>query len=327
MRTDPAKFKIWFERALPREYAGLLEGVGEAVGPASATPEEPLSALPGSHAIIASARIRYDGRLMDQAPTLRVISRTGIGIDNIDVQAATARGIAVCNAPDAPTISTVEHAITLILALAKQIRPFQRMLEQGGKHDYFNLYTGLEVNGACLGLVGFGRIGTRVARIALELGMQVSVYDPFVSKETIAIQGVSPVTSLLSLLRSADIVSLHLPLIPETRHLIDAAALAEMKPGALLVNTSRGGLVDETALLAALQQKHLGGAGLDVFDSEPPPCEHPLLHRDDVIATPHIAGATLASKKRLWEQAIAQAFQVLRGERPPNLVNPKVWES
>jgi D-3-phosphoglycerate dehydrogenase len=326
MTIEIAKHKVWFERPLPQEHAWLLNGIAVALEPAGVSSEARLSVLPEAEAVIASSRLKYDGTLMDRAPGLRVISRTGIGIDNIVLLDATARGIAVCNTPDAPTISAAEHAITLMLAVAKQIKSSERALRQGGHRDYFGEYAGLEVNGLCLGVIGFGRIGKRVARIALALGMRVTTFDPFVSKELVASHEVSLSPTLTSLLHDSDIVSLHLPLTAQTRHIMNASTFAAMKPGAILVNSARGGLVDETALIHALAEGRLRGAALDVFDSEPVSPEHPLLRRDDVIATPHIAAATSAGKKRLWEAAINQALQVLRGERPFNLVNPEVWE-
>ena len=176
-----------------------------------------------------------------------------------------------------------------------------------------------------LGLIGLGRIGKRVAKIAAGFDMIVKAYDPLVSPDQARDLGVELASSLEDVLRTADIVSLHVPLTPETRNMINAERLALMKPGAYLVNAARGGLVDQAALLAALESGRLHGAGLDVFPQEPPDPQSPLLHRDDVIATPHIAGATLAGKDRLWTTAINQALQVLRGERPEHLANPEVW--
>lgn len=317
--------KIWFERSLPAEHSHWIQGRAEALGPANATPDNPLVALPGAQAIVAAARVRYDGALMDRAPGLLVIARTGVGYDNITVADATERGICVCNAPDAPTISTAEHAIALLLATTRHLKKCDRAMKQGGKVDFLNDYGGLELWDRVLGLVGLGRIGTRVARMAKAIGMKVLVYDPYIAANRAQELGFDLAGSLDDLLRAADVVSLHLPLSAETRHLINARTLALMKPGSYLVNAARGGLVDEAALLAALESSHLAGAGLDVFDPEPPRPDHPLLHRDDVIATPHIASATSAGRKRLWEGALSQVFQVLSGERPPHLLNPESW--
>lgn len=316
--------RIWFERALPAEYAPLLGDIAVA-GWAGATPDEPFVALPGAHAIVAGSRYRYDGAVMDRSPELRVIARTGIGYDNIVVADATARGIAVCNAPDAPTISTAEHTITLLLAVARRLKRSQTDMHAGQIQDFFSAYTGLEVYGRCLGLLGLGRIGSRVAGIAQALGMRVLAYDPYIQDEQMARLGVEHAATFERVLREADFVSLHLPLTGETRHLINAETLAMMRPGAILINCARGSLVDEAALLDALNRGHLYGAGLDVWEREPPPPTHPFLGRDDIVATPHVASATAASKDRLWRSAITQALQVLRGERPPFLVNHEVW--
>ena len=317
--------RIWFERAVPPKFLPLLGGDVTVLGPASATPEAPLSALAGAQAAIVGSRIRFDGALLDQFPGLRAIVRTGIGYDNISVPDATARRVAVCNVPSGPTISTAEHAVALLLATVKHLKHSDRELRRGGKTDFFSEYDGLEVYGRRLGLIGMGRIGSRVARVAQALEMVVVVYDPFISAEQAAAAGVELAPTLGALLQTADVVTLHAPYTPETHHLINAERLAQMKPGAYLVNAARGGLVDEAALLAALERGHLRGAGLDVFDPEPPRPHHPLLQRDDVIGTGHVAGGTQASKDRLLEGAIVQALNVLRGERPPFLVNPEVW--
>lgn len=316
--------QLWFERTLPAPYRPVLDGVAVALGAASETPADPYAKIGEAEGIIAGALLTYDAALMDLAPKLRVIARTGIGTDNVELTAATARGIAVCNAPDTPTIATAVHAVALMFALARRLKRIERSLRTSEFVDYFSNYTGLELHQACLGLVGLGRIGSHVARIARGIGMIVIAYDPFVSAAQADQLGVSLCSSLAELLGQADIVSLHTPLMPETRNLINADRLAQMKPGSILINVSRGGVVDETALHEALVRGHLSGAGLDVFATEPPPPDHPLLSREDVIATPHIAGATSSGKERLWRSALAQALQLLSGERPPHVVNPQV---
>lgn len=318
-------YRIWFERPLPPQYQDLLDNVAIAVESGGKTADSMMSTLSGVEAIIASARIRYDGAFMDQVPTLRVISRTGIGVDNISISDATARGIAVCNTPDVPSTSTAEHTILLMLAIMKHLNRWENVWKHPERRDFFSTYQGLQVEGLRLGVVGLGRIGSRVAKIALAMGMNVLGFDPYISAEPAAELGIQLADSLEILLSSADVVSLHLPVNDETRRLMNAERLALMKPGSFLVNTARGSLVDEAALLAALESGHLAGAGLDVLDPEPPSPDNALLHREDVIVTPHIGGATLASKDRLWREAIAQALQVLQGERPNNLVNPEVW--
>ena len=317
-------FRVWFERDLPDHVAATIAGVATPIGPGTATPEDLLSAVADAHAIIASSLATYDGPAMDRAPHLRVIARTGIGVDKIDLGAATERGIAVCNTPDAPTISTAEHTITLMLSAAKRVGGAQGALRSGGR-DFFGSHQGREVSHKVLGLVGVGRIGRNVARIARGLSMTVIAYDPFVEAAVAAKAGIHMMGSLDQLLAEADVVSLHLPLTRETRHLIDAEHIAQMKPGSIIINTARGGLVDHDALLGSLESGRLFGVGLDVTDPEPLAPDHPLLRRDDVVVTPHVAAATAAGKARLYESAVTQALQVLRGEQPNHLVNPEVW--
>jgi len=311
-------FRIWCERALPPAYQPLLNGFAVAVGP-----EE--NDLMGSHAIIAGARVRYDAAFMDRYPSLRVIARTGIGVDNISLPDATARGIAICNTPDAPTTSTAEMAITLMLAAAKHLKKVEFAALEGKTRNFFNEYQGVEVAGMRLGLVGLGRIGGRVAIVAKALSMVVSGYDPYATAGRAAELGVEIAPDLESLLRNSDVISLHIPATPETHHLMNAERLAMMKPGAYLVNTARGSLVEEAALIAALDSGHLSGAGLDVYDPEPPNPQNPLLYRADVICTPHVGGITVNSRDTLWREALGQSLQVLGGERPPHLVNPDMW--
>jgi D-3-phosphoglycerate dehydrogenase len=318
--SQQSPFRFWFERRPPERYAQLLEGAAVILSDENGSNGAP-EAITQAQAVVASARVRYDAELMDRVPALRVISRTGIGVDNIALDEATSRGIAVCNVPDGPTVSTAEHTVTLLMATAKQVPVAAEALREG-RGDLFNDYQGIELDGLTLGLVGLGQIGQRVAVISRAIGMRVVAYDPYVDPAVAASIPVELVEDLGMLLRRADAVSLHTPLTEQTSRMIDRESIAQMKPGAIIVNTARGGLIDEAALLEALNSGHISGAGLDVFDPEPPRTENPLLHRPDVIATPHVAGATLASKDRLWRMAITQALQVLRGEMPANLVNP-----
>jgi phosphoglycerate dehydrogenase-like enzyme len=257
--------------------------------------------------------------MMDRAPQLRVLARTGIGVDNVDLAAATERGILVTNTPDGPTISTAEHAFMLVLAVAKRVATCQRRL-RAAEGDYHRRHEAVELAGGTLGLLGLGRIGSRMAVYGRAFGMEVIASDPYVRAADVAL------VDLPELLGRSDVLSLHAPLTDETRHCIDAAALAVMRPGALLVNCARGGLVDHDALIAALESGHLGGAGLDCTEPEPLPPDHPLLHRDEVIVTPHVASATDAGRLRMLEMAIEQVTMALDGQRPTHLCNPEAWE-
>jgi D-3-phosphoglycerate dehydrogenase len=268
------------------------------------------------------------GPVMDRlGPQLRVVSRAGIGVDRIDSDAATARGILVVNTPDAPTESTAEHAVALMLSLCKEVMLGDRRLRVGqGFPRYGELPLGLELRGAVLGLVGLGRIGGRVAEIARVLGMRVMAYDPYISAERAQQFGVELVPSLEELLPRANIVSLHSPSTPQTYHIINAKTLALMQRGSYLINVARGALVDEDALVDALRSGHLVGAALDVFDPEPPLNDNPLFSLPNVICTPHIASYTTAGVRRMQVMASEQVAMALKGERPTSLVNPDVWE-
>jgi D-3-phosphoglycerate dehydrogenase len=319
--TSTSLRPIWFERPILPEFAGEVAAACIVLGPA--TRDDPYAGLGTAAAVIAGAR-PYDATFMDRAPDLKVISRTGIGYDGVDLVAATARGIAVCNAPDGPTISTAEHAATLMLMVAKNVQPAQASL-RAGESEAFAGHRGIELSGKVLGLVGFGRIARHVATIALGLGMEVRCFDPFVAATDVP-NGIARVETLADLLAGADVVSVHVPLTEATSGMFGADQFAAMRPGAVFINTARGGLVDQDALLGALDSGQLFGAGLDVTSPEPLPADHPLLARADVVVTPHIASATAEGKARMFRIAFRQAIAVLDGRRPEHLVNPEVWE-
>jgi phosphoglycerate dehydrogenase-like enzyme len=293
--------RLYFDRALPSEYSDLISGRARAVGPDDAD-------LASADGIIAGATRAWNAAAFALAPNVRVISRTGIGYDNVDVAAANAAGVAVCYAPDAPSVSTAEHAVALMLSLTKGLPAHQARASEGLAGGPA---AGLELDGCTLGLVGLGRIARRVAVVGIALGMHVIAHDPLVSES--GIEGVTMV-GLDDLLQSSDIVSLHAPAVPETHHLIGTYNLARMKPGSYLVNCARGSLVDQEALVVALDSGQLAGAALDVTDPEPLPAGHPLLTHPAVIVTPHVASSTGAGRRRLYEQGIANALAVLRGD-------------
>ena len=277
-------------------------------------------------AIIVAGETFVTGEVMDRiGPHLRVIARTGIGVDRIDLDAATRRGIMVVNTPDGPTESTAEHTIALLLNLCKQVMTGDRILRTGHPFPTLaELAPGLEVAGAVLGLVGLGRIGSRVADIARVLGMKVLAFDPFITPERASMLGVELVPSLAELLPRAQVVSLHCPSTPETRHIMNAGTLSLMPRGSYLINAARGALIDEAALLDALRSGHLAGAALDVYDPEPPVTNHPLFTHPNTICTPHIGSYTTASVVRMRVMVCEQIASVLRGEHPTNLVNAVV---
>ena len=313
--------KIWFERERMAGHDDVFAGVAEPVGPG--TEAEPLRGIETADGIIAGGLL-YSAEVMDRAPHLKVIARTGIGVDTVDIAAATKRGVAVVNTPDAPSVPTAEQTMMLLLAVAKHLKQSELRLRTG-ERNFHARHNALELAGKTLGLAGFGRIARLVARMAQGFAMKVVTFDPYVPAEVAEQMGVERVQSFDELLSRADVVSLHTPLLPETRRLMNAAAFAKMKRGSIFINAGRGGLVDEAALLDAVKSGHLFGAGLDVTDPEPAQPDNPLLHLENVVVTPHVASATPEGKTRMFVGALQQVVQVLKGERPPHLVNPEVW--
>jgi len=272
--------------------------------------------LRGVPAAVIGIGHNWDASRFAAFPDLRVVSRMGIGYDNVDVRAAAAAGVAVCNAPDAPTVSTAEHTMALILGVTKEL-PIQRERARHGLGGPAEA-TALELDGATLGLVGLGRIARRVAITAQALGMVVIASDPAFDESPVP--GVEMV-AFDELLATADVVSLHAPAMVATRHMIGEVALATMKSGVFIVNCARGALVDHDALIAAVDSGHVAGVGLDVSEPEPLPTGHPLLDRSSVIVTPHVASSTAAGRRRLFEHAVDNAIAVLTG-RSASVVDP-----
>ena len=324
-RREPP-WTIWSERPVPEELRQLLAPEARSTGPWELPGEDPLRGIEEADGTIASARMRYERAIFERARRLRVVARTGVGVDNVAVDEATRRGIVVCNVPGGPTISTAEHAITLLLAAAKRLKVAEAALASG-KWDIFNQHEAIELAGTTLGVVGLGKIGRRVARVALALDMRVLAWDPHLGDERIREAGAQPASSLDELLAASQVVSLHAPFTEETRGLLDRRRIGLLPHGAVLINTARGGLIDEEALLEALDSCRLGAVGLDVFEQEPLTPESRLVGRVDVVATPHLAAGTVQGRERLWRAAIEDVMSCLRGEVPLGIVNPKVLET
>ncbi|MDQ2886072.1 MAG: hydroxyacid dehydrogenase [Chloroflexota bacterium] len=318
---------VWSGNALHPSALAVLDGVATLFVSNVGERNDWYAEAATADAILLRGTTLMTGEEMDRiGPRLRIIARAGIGVDRIDLAAATQRGILVVNTPDGPTESTAEHAIALLLNLCKQVMIGDRMLRlQRSFPLYSELPLGLETVGTVLGLVGLGRIGSRMATIAKVLGMRVLAYDPFVTAERASALGVELTHSLEALLTRSQVVSLHCPALPETYHIINAQTLALMPRGSYLINVARGTLVDTDALLAALGSGQLAGAGLDVFEPEPPPADHPLFSLPNTICTPHIGSYTSASVERMQVMVCEEIAQALRGERPKDLVNSAVW--
>lgn len=327
MQANPIPFltHLWLEAPLSDDVLAQLPAGVQVL---HAMTQPPIySNAAQVQAIIASSQLRYDGAVMDACPNLRLIARTGIGVDNIDLDAATARGIVVTNTPDGPTESTAEHTVAMLLALAKRLKQGNDNLAAGKWGPRTGVLMGTEVQGKTLGLIGFGRIGRRVAEICrLAFQMRVLAYDPYLTDEAATALDVT-LAPLDEVIQQSDFLSLHAPATSETVGLMNAARIARMKPGTYLLNMARGSLIDEAALLDALDCGHLAGAGLDVFVVEPPLLENRLRAHPAVVATPHSASITHEGRRRMEEMAMDRLLAFFRGERPDDVMNPAVWRA
>lgn len=279
---------------------------------------------------------RATGRLMEAGPRLKVIGRHGIGLDNIDLQKATQLGITVVHTPGANTNAVAEHALWAMLHCARNFNKAEKAFRQGVFSTGGSLpglvqkkgYTTIELSGKILGLVGMGRIARRLAEMAVNcLRMQVRAYDPMVPDEVYVSSGVYRCDTLEGVFKKADFISLHVPYSKDTRHLVGKKELALMKPGSYLINTSRGGIIDEQALYRALKEEVLSGAALDVFENEPPTEDMPFWGLDNVLLTPHMAAMTDLALVNMATDVALGILDVLRNKKPQYLANPEVWGS
>jgi D-3-phosphoglycerate dehydrogenase len=273
--------------------------------------------IDGFDGLAVRSATKVTSKIIDRAKKLKVVGRAGIGVDNVDIPAATAKGIIVMNTPFGNSITTAEHAITLMLALARQI-PQADASTQAGKWEK-NRFMGVEITGKTLGIIGCGNIGAIVADRALGLRMKVIAYDPFLSPERAADLGVEKV-DLEGLFRRADFITLHTPLTEKTKNILDAKAIAKTRKGVRIINCARGGLIDETALRAALDSGHVAGAALDVFVTEPA-TENPLFGQPNVICTPHLGASTSEAQENVALQIAEQMSDYLLRGAISNAVN------
>jgi len=287
--------------------------------------DELLQHVRGMDGLLCLLTDTIDGEVMDEAgPQLKVISNHAVGVDNINVNAATARKIPVGNTPDVLTDATADFAFALMMAAGRRLLEAERYVRQGKWKTWGPmLLLGVEFKGATLGLIGFGRIGKAMARRAAGFDMRVIYYNPSEKKSDPEINA-TPV-DFETLLEESDFISLHTPLTPDTRHLIDSEALSKMKPSAVLINTARGSVVDHDALYEALKECRIFAAGLDVTEPEPLPMDSPLLTLDNIVIAPHIASASNTARDQMSWMAAKNLIAGLKGERLPNCVNPQVY--
>lgn len=323
--TDCDHDSIDFEREVVEGAGGRLDLVQ------TKTPAEVIAAVkelsadgngPVEGLVVQYAQI--DAEVLDALPGIKVLSRYGVGVDTLDVPAATARKVAICNVPDYGTEAVSDHAIALTLGVTRGLGALDRGI-RGGSHSLASSLPVRLYGNQTFGVIGCGLIGSAAARKADALGYRVIVHDIRFEEGSTTPQG-WPVVSREEVLRTADVISLHTPLTEETYHLIDADALALTKPGVIIVNTSRGGVLDTNALLEALESGQVHGAGLDVLEEEPVPADHPLTRFERVILTPHSAFYSEESYAELKRRTAENAVDVLLGKRPRNLLNPEILE-
>lgn len=319
------KKKVLITQAIHESGVELLEGDFEVKVADDYSVEGLKKEVKDAYAIIARTA-PVPKEVIDAAPNLQVIGRHGVGVDNIDVAAATARGIPVVFTPNANALSVAEWTLTVISALSKGLLIYDKATRQG-QWGRRNEYTIIDLDQKTLGLVGIGRIGSLVAAKAQgAYNMKVLGYDPYIKPERAEGLGVSLRDSLEEVLRESDFVSLHLPLTPESRGLISKKELALLKPTSFLINAARGGIVDEAALAEALSTGKLAGAALDVFTQEPPSKDSPLWDLDNIIVAPHIAALTIECVIRMATTVARNVRDVLEGRRPEFVVNPEVYK-
>jgi D-3-phosphoglycerate dehydrogenase / 2-oxoglutarate reductase len=304
-----SEWKILIADGLDPSGQDLLRSAAQVDDRTGITAEELLHEIPGYQALIVRSRTRVSQQTFAAARALKVVGRAGVGVDNIDLQAAAAQGVIVVNTPQASTTAVAEHTLALMLALARSI-PRADLAMKAGEWIKKDL-EGIELSGKVLGLIGVGHIGHAVSQRAVAFGIRVMGFDPLLPSETLRQRGVEPV-SLGELYARSDFISIHVPLTAETRGMVDAQALRQMKPGIRIICTARGGLIDESALLAALEAGQVAGAALDVYSVEPPGATSLVLH-PNVIATPHISAQTAEAQTRAAVDIAREVLAALQG--------------
>jgi D-3-phosphoglycerate dehydrogenase len=305
-----SEFKILLTDGLGKNGQAILREAATVDLQNGISADDLLNIIGDYDALIVRSRTKVNAKLLSAAPRLKVVGRTGVGVDNIDLKAARECGVTIVNTPESTTISVAEHTFALLLSLARGIPTADASMKAGNwlKNDL----QGVELYRKTLGIIGVGRIGNAVAERASAFRMHVIGYDPYLSEEQIRTHGALPVP-LEDLFAQSDYITLHIPLTDQTRNLLDEAAFRQMKPGVRLVCAARGGVMDETALLAALESGQVAGAALDVFAQEPPGLT-PLVAHPKVIAAPHIGAQTVEAQVRAAEDVAHEVLNALRGE-------------
>lgn len=320
------RFQVLIPDNVDQKAIDLLSGVAEidVVAPGKLSQDELKAQIGTAHAIIIRSGVQITADVLDAAPNLKAIARAGVGVDNVDLEAATARGVVVMNTPGGNTISTAEHTFGLMLALARHLAEGVSSLK-AGRWDR-KKFVGVELKGKTLGLVGFGRIGRAVAVRARAFDMAVLAYDPYLDTEVFEEFGVDGVT-LDELFERSDFISLHTLITDETRAMIDAESIARMKDGVRIINAARGALINDDDLAAAIKGGKVAGAALDVYVDEPPSDDHPLVNLPEVVCTPHLAASTSDAQITVAVEAAELVIDALLKNRTKNVVNAAVLEA
>ncbi|WP_332448753.1 phosphoglycerate dehydrogenase [Methanoculleus sp.] len=311
------KYRVLVSDPLAEEGIDILKGFADVDVNTGLTEDQLVAVIGGYDALLVRSGTEVTARVIDAGEKLKFIGRAGAGVDNIDTEAATRRGIVVANAPEGNTLAATEHTMAMMLSLARNIPQATASLKKGEwKRSKF---MGVELNDKVLGIMGFGRIGREVAKRAQAMEMKCIAYDPFISSERAATLGVEMVP-MEELFRRADVITVHTPLIKETRHVINARSIATMRDGVRLINCARGGIIDEQALADAIASGKVAGAALDVFESEPP-TDSPVLGLDQVIVTPHLGASTVEAQQNVAISVANQCISVLSGGAAKYVVN------
>ncbi len=310
--------KVLISEKISDEGIELLEGKAQVVMAGGTSEEVVLQDIRDIYGIVLKSKTKITRKIIESAPRLRIISRTGTGYDNVDVQAASDHNVMVCNLPGINAVSVAEHTMAFILTLAKNLPEMDACVRSGMWGRRSNSGS-VEIRGKTLGIIGLGQIGFKVMRMAQAFGMKTLAFDPFVQERYAKDTEFS--CSLEELFKVSDFITVHVPSLSENRHMVNENLLGRMKPGAYLVNTSRGDVIDETALIRVLEQNKIGGAALDVFKNEPPAVCNPFFTLKNVVLSPHTAALTKECGAKMMLEAVAQVVDCLEGRIPPHIVN------
>ncbi len=310
--------RVLISERISDEGLALLEGKAEIVTAGGISEEDVLKDIKDIFGIVLKSKTKITRKIIESAPELKIISRTGVGYDNIDLQAASDHNVIVCNLPGINAISVAEHTMAFILTLAKKL-PQMDGYVRSGMWSKRSDNSAVEIRGKTLGIIGLGQIGFKVMKMAQGLGMVTLASDPFV-QERFAGETAFAV-SLEELFEVSDFITIHVPSFSQNRHLVNESLIGRMKRSAYLINTSRGELIEEKALISALEQNKISGAALDVFENEPPMADHPFFSMKNVILTPHTAALTKECGAKMTTEAVSQIVKYLEGKVPEHIVN------